>query len=331
MAGTTKPKRESEAKHWCFTLNDAEDNLEHTDVIEIWGPHCSYLVFQEEKGEEGTKHYQGYAEFTKAHRLSAIKKMAKHFQPHWEKRKGKPAEARAYCMKEDTRVAGPWEHGEWKGGNQGSRTDLVELAEAIKAGKSVREIFEEYPASTIRYVGNINKLKMLYKPKRTEEMQVTLSYGAPGTGKTKYFWDAYPENGWALPVSKDVWFDGYQNEQFVLIDDFAGNIGLTQLLQILDQYVPSVQVKGSFTWWNPLMINITTNLHPWQWYDYSTRQDSYAALKRRITRVYHFTCVDGVYDVTEKDKEVFFEEEKVERAQRKKADDEWAALLNKAK
>ena len=69
----------------------------------------------------------------------------------------------------------------------------------------------------------------------------------------------------------------------VLIDDFAGNVGLTQLLQILDRYPVQVPVKGGFVWWCPNVIIITTNVPLEQWYDYSSRQDSLAALQRRIT------------------------------------------------
>lgn len=301
--------RVNPSKHWCFTLNDAEDNLEHSDVIEIWGPHCSYLVFQEELGENGTKHYQGYAEFKNRVRPAGLTKC---FKPHWEKRKGTRQQARDYCMKEDTRVAGPWEHGEWTGksGEQGKRTDLIEVAQAIKERKSHRQIFEEYPASTLRYTGNIRKLQTLYRPPPPEDLKVVLFYGLPGTGKTRYFWESFPE-GWSVPVSKDVWFDGYDGEKEVIIDDFAGGIGLSQFLQILDRYCPQVQVKGGFTWFRPERIYVTSNVHPWAWYDYSKRASSYEALKRRFTAVFEFGRDGDEFTVIEKDKEDFFENQKV--------------------
>lgn len=310
----SEPKQSAAAKHWVFTLNDPEDNIEYTDVIEIWGPHCSYLVFQQEEGEEGTKHFQGYAEFTKPIRFTAIRALTKVIHAWWQKRKGTRAQARAYAMKEDTRVAGPWEHGEWtdKSGNHGQRSDLIEVAEAIKEGKTQREIFEAFPATTCRYYSNIEKCRMLYKPKRTEQMTVTLCYGKPGSGKTQKFWDSFPE-GWAIPVGKDLWFNGYNGETHVLIDDFAGNIGLTQLLRILDKPVSQVPAKHGFVWWNPTHVCITTNVHPCNWYDYGVRQDSYQALKRRIYEVFHFWKEDGEYYLDTVDVEDFFENQKVDR------------------
>jgi len=63
---------------------------------------------------------------------------------------------------------------------------------------------------------------------------------------------------------------------------------LTSALKILDQfYVRMAPVKGSFTWWNPRIIIVTSNSHPSTWYDYSKRQEKEAALRRRFTKVYH--------------------------------------------
>lgn len=332
----SEPRQQPAAKHWCFTLNDKDDNLDHTDVIEIWGPHCTYMVFQEELGnrkdtEQHTKHYQGYCEFTKPIRLLPLVKLTKMFHPHWEKRQGTPAQARDYCMKEDTRVAGPWEFGEFSAdkSNQGARSDLAEVATAIREGKTQRQIFEEFPNSTLRYYGNIEKSRNLYRPTRKEPLQVYLLYGKPGTGKTKLFWDTCPE-GWDVPLGKDLWFTGYNQEANVLIDDFAGNIGLTQLLRLLDQYPISCPSKGSHVWWCPETITITSNLHPWEWYDYSTRTDSYEALKRRFSFVHKFTkdLVGGEeqYSSEQIDVEEFFENQKVERQLKEHAAAKWAAL-----
>nr|QKV51052.1 putative replication associated protein [Crucivirus sp.] len=323
----SEPKQAAAAKHWCFTLNDADDNLDYTDVIEIWGQHADYLVFQEEKGDEDTKHYQGYLEFKKPMRLTAIVNLTKMFKPHWEKRKGTRDQARDYCMKEDTRVSGPWEHGIWNGAAQGKRSDLIEVATAIRERKTQREIFEEFPGSTLRYYSNIEKCRNLYRPVRTVPLQVYLLYGKPGSGKTQLFWETCPD-GWDIPLGKDLWFTGYNGEDNVLIDDFAGNIGLTQLLRLLDKYPISCPSKGSHVWWCPKTITITTNLHPWEWYDYSTRTDSYQALKRRV----HFVnrhkkeIINGeeVYSFEELEVEDFFENQKVERAVKEHAAKLWA-------
>lgn len=286
----------SEAKHWCFTWNDADDKLTYEDVIDKLAEHCDYLVFQQEVGEEGTKHYQGYAEFTKAKRLSAIQKLTTPHRPHWEKRKGTRDQARDYAMKKDTRVDGPWEAGQkpWsaKSGKRGERTDLEAVAKMVQDGATDEEIFNEHPAVTLKYLNNVQKVRFIFKPTRTNDLSVSLLYGPPGTGKTRMFYDTFP-TGWAVPVGKDLWFTGYQGQRAVLIDDFAGNIGLTQLLQILDRYPVQLPTKGAHVWWCPDNIVVTTNCHPCNWYEYKERQDSYAALERRFTEVHVFTLEDG--------------------------------------
>jgi len=45
---------------------------------------------------------------------------------------------------------------------------------------------------------------------------------------------------------------------------------------------------GSFVWWNPQTIYISSNSHPMFWYDYSKRQDKEEALRRRFTQIIDF-------------------------------------------
>lgn len=89
-------KQISPSKHWCFTLN----NYKEIDIQVI----CSNssikrYVFQEEIGEKGTPHLQGYLEFiTKKRPVSEFKS----FKAHWEKCR-KVKESIIYCQKADTR------------------------------------------------------------------------------------------------------------------------------------------------------------------------------------------------------------------------------------
>lgn len=303
------PATNGQAKHWCFTWNDNENKLTSEDIVDVLAKYCSYLVFQEERGDEDTKHYQGYAEFLKSYRLTGLQKLTLPHRPHWERRKGTRDQAREYCMKEDTRVDGPWEAGEkpWDSKSQGKRNDLESLALMVKDGASDAEIFDAQPGTATRYLKNLQAVRFIFKPVRDHDLEVTLLYGPPGTGKTRLFWDTFP-TGWSVPVGKDLWFTGYQGEKEVLIDDFAGNIGLTQLLQLIDRYPVQLATKGYHVWWCPNIIVFTSNCHPCSWYNYESRQDSYKALKRRFTHVFNF--VEGA-DPEELNVEEFFENMKV--------------------
>lgn len=60
---------------------------------------------------------------------------------HLEKRKGTEAQAIAYCTKEESRVWGPFEHGEKA--QQGRRSDLESALAAIKGGQGIRAVIED--------------------------------------------------------------------------------------------------------------------------------------------------------------------------------------------
>ena len=52
-----------QTRAWCFTLNNPvrDEPVPATEDPKQWG--ASYLVYQLEKGESGTPHYQGYLYF----------------------------------------------------------------------------------------------------------------------------------------------------------------------------------------------------------------------------------------------------------------------------
>lgn len=88
-----------EKRLWFFTYN----NYKKTDIIvlQTWldSIKCEYM-FQEEKGEQGTKHLQGVVGFKSAKSLSTLHAINKAI--HWEVCRNKK-DAIAYCCKADTR------------------------------------------------------------------------------------------------------------------------------------------------------------------------------------------------------------------------------------
>lgn len=265
---------------WGFTYNNPKHSGE--ELMAVLKLLCSQVVFQKEKGESGTEHFQGYVKLNK--KTTVPSKVVGLAGMHWLRCDANFAQ---YCQKEDTRIEGPWIYGGACGKAQGKRTDLEAVADLIKEGRTNREIADEYPTQMIRYQVHFDRLRALYPPIRKHELKVTLFVGPPGTGKTRKAYDMYPSI-YALPVGKDLWFNAYQGQREVLIDDFAGNVGLTQLLQILDRYPVQVPIKGGFVWWCPDVIIITSNMDIDLWYDYTSRAESCAALKRRIHEVERF-------------------------------------------
>lgn len=286
MEPKVKCARLSAQLTWGFTYNNPKISGE--DLLALLIPQCKEIVFQKEKGEEGTPHFQGYVKFLKKTRTPSKVVL---MPAHWLRCDGNYAR---YCQKEDTRIEGPWRYG--GAPTQGRRTDMDACAAMIRAGKTNQQIAEKFPSQMIRYQVHMDRFRALYSPTREKELEVWLYTGKPGTGKTRCAYETYPKL-FALPVGKDLWFNTYQQQEEVLIDDFAGNVGLTQLLQLLDRYPVQVPTKGGFVWWCPAVIIITTNVPIEMWYDYTTRTDSFAALKRRITHYKEFGHPTAAWDV----------------------------------
>jgi len=117
-----------------------------------------YLIYQLEKCPTTLKfHYQGYVYLKKETKLTTLANYLK--KSHVELRRGTHSEAKKYCMKEDSKAAGPWEFGCDDNVPQkpGERTDLNALYAEIKTGTAINDIIEMYPSEFIRYSNGIEK------------------------------------------------------------------------------------------------------------------------------------------------------------------------------
>lgn len=298
MESKQEKKKIVKERQYIFTWNNPTvqidwDKLNKKNLIK-------YAVWQKEVGEKtGTPHYQGYVELSRQARLAQMKKM---IDCHWEERRGTRDQARNYAMKEDTRVEGPWEYGIWSEKGQGNRTDLDEVVDMANEGKTRQEIAKAHPKTFIRYNKGIDEyIKTAHdKGPRLHKTRVELYVGVPGTGKTHM---AGEEGGqadayWKTP---DKWWDGYTQQDTVILDDFSGWIQWTQLLHIMDNKPTDVEVKGGKRGFNSKKLIITSNYHPKDWYseENNRRPKPMAALMRRIDRIVIVT-LKGKYEATDK-------------------------------
>lgn len=97
VLGNTKTKTQvTQAKNWCFTLNNfTMDDI--NEILEKFKIRANKYIFEEEIGESGTLHLQGYVNFEKKLRPSELK-LNKGI--HWEKIKGTEQENINYCSKD---------------------------------------------------------------------------------------------------------------------------------------------------------------------------------------------------------------------------------------
>jgi len=220
-------------RNWCFTINNPED----VDIpTESWG--ATYIVWQKEQGEQGTPHFQGYAEFETKKRLSAVKKI--HAKAHWEARKGSQKQAIAYCKKEESRLDGPWELGIHS--QQGARTDLQAAIEIVKESGSLKRVAHEMPEMIVKYHRGLTELKFMLKEEYThDQVRGVWVWGEPRTGKTTWARETYPAH---YIKAQNKWFDGYDGEETIILDDLDSEC-LGHYLKIwMDKWACKGETKG---------------------------------------------------------------------------------------
>lgn len=235
----------SRAKRWCYTLNNW--TAEEYEAIKTW--EAVYHVVGKETGEAGTPHLQGYIIFDAAKRLTQVR----HLSPrtHWEVSRGTPEQASTYCKKDG---------------------DYFETGTCPEAGgkRPFEEVVADYrrdpyafaESSPCEYVRHGKRLEWAFPPKPPGRYPVRAIWlhGAPGVGKSLAADRKFPD---AFRKPDGIWWDGYEGETEVIMDDVeTGDIPYTYLLRWLDPYAVRVPVKGGFRPLRATRFVITSNHSP---------------------------------------------------------------------
>lgn len=154
---------EQRLRNWCFTSYDLDNFKVPDDHADF-----RYCVYQAEKNPEtGNIHFQGYIEFKKAMHFNTVKQLLNDNSVHLEGRRGTRAEARAYCMKPDTRYSDPMEFGTWTGGEERARTDLNEARVLIQQCNSWNEVLNKPELCNI-IASKLNWARQVYEGRPME-------------------------------------------------------------------------------------------------------------------------------------------------------------------
>lgn len=257
--------RESAVTMWAFTYfpEREDESLREWMQYQFNSGMFSYMSGQAEAAPDtGRIHLQGFAQTAKRVRMAQLSELNK--RVHWEHAKD-PEAARRYSMKEASRVDGPWELGEWR--KPGRKTTLEDACKLVLEGKSDYEIAQVAPMQFVRHYKGIRELRIAAKIQgyaRDWEPEIWVLFGPSRTGKSWFAKTNWPDAYWK---PKGPWWDGYNAEETVVLDDFRGSwFSLTECQQLLDRYPLRVQTKGGTV---PMLAKryiITSNRAPSTWY-----------------------------------------------------------------
>ncbi len=262
----------TQSRNWCFTDFELKDwKKVYTENEEI-----RYICWGEEIcPKTKKKHYQGWIQVDKKKRINGIKKVCLSKKIHVEACRGTEGDNEKYCVKDGKYT----QIGIYK--TQGQRTDIMDLKKKIDDGASLFEIAGENFHAFIQYNRGFQAYKKIVdkiRRKTFRKVKVIHIHGKTGTGKTRKAMEY--DNVYKIQGDSLKWWDGYEGEKTLVIDEYDNNIPCTELLGILDGYELRLPIKGSFTYANWNTVIITSNykkLHK------NARKMHRDALKRRIS------------------------------------------------
>jgi len=261
--------------NYCFTWNNYEEKLE--DQFQLWlQNNTKYAIYGHEIAPTtGTRHLQGYLSLKQKSRTATLQRKLN----EWGCKlvlfyaKGSAQQNRTYCTKVDTENY--FEHGNIETTGSGNRTDWIEIAEKMKKGTRLDAIAISYPVQYIQRHSGVKAFRSICQKVNTPEIRdlyVSVYYGTGGSGKTHLARQQCLDLGlgepyWLMnPQNKSLWFDNYDGEKGLLIDDFYGWVQPHMLYRLLDVYKLQLPIKGATTYAEWTHVWITSNKHPREWY-----------------------------------------------------------------
>lgn len=207
------------ARNWSFTINNpTEDEITILDGIEV-----NFIIYQIEQGTNNTPHIQGFVQLKTKLRMAGVKRLLCP-RGHYEQSRGSPDSNIAYCSKEP-RLRGPFRRGICQ--RPGQRNDLLSFTESIKKGANDAQLIENHLNEFYKFSRTIDRVRLAYRAPRDWEMDVRVYWGRSGSGKTRR---AYQEAGDSVyfvskgDTNQTTWWDGYNGQSSVILDDFYGKL-----------------------------------------------------------------------------------------------------------
>jgi len=272
--GTAKEKRSSKEKQdergrsFCVTIHAPEEHPERVDVFKAQ-PWTYYILGKEVCPTTGSAHLQGFGYLNQKCSEAAIRKRLPGIHVEAKSPHSTFKQAIDYCSKQDhspevwgTAPMDPRTKGE---GQQQLWADTLEHAR-----RGERDLI--HPRIQFLHYQNIDYHRAAALQSQRFEPVLTKHlwcWGKTGTGKSKWVRDTYdPEQeGKFFLKGSGKWWDGYANQEVVLIEDWGlshvKEIGADLLKIWADVYPFQAEIKGrAFQRIRPRLIIVNSNYKP---------------------------------------------------------------------
>ena len=279
-------------RRWFLTVPaEGEKGVSRDELEQALKPYSAYLgQLEQGTGTNQYRHWQLVLVHSEPVRFSTLRRKLP--TAHLEPVKNLRA-ALAYVQKEDTRVEDekPLVKGEIKAGpGQGHRSDLDELRRRILDGQETADELILSDSSAWRHSRLVGDLVGARDRSRQEgklrDVQVRVIFGDTGTGKTSAAIEGLQAVGSVCRVTH--WgtgtFDGYDGQASLVLDEFAGQPPLEELLTWLDRYPVALPARYRPRQAAFVRVVLCANSAPWTWYPWAP-QAQRAALARRLRLV----------------------------------------------
>lgn len=253
LRGGVAENQAAQGTRWCFTLNNYQEA--HLSIIEmVLAPLAKWLIYGKETAPNtGTKHLQGFVMLQKNKRLAGMKSIL--VTAHWELARGSNKQNFEYCSKDGDFVEFGVRPEFHENNGKREKSDWEKVWSSAKQGK-----IDEIPAharvtcySSIKMIG---KDYMQPMPDADDVTGVWIQ-GPSGIGKSRRARNDYPGAYFKLC---NKWWDGYQGEDFVIMDDLSQEHAcLAYHIKIWgDRYSFVAESKGSAACIRPKKFVITS-------------------------------------------------------------------------
>lgn len=269
--------RDARSRAWCFTWFGYTDVEEPQTWIDV-----RYLVYQEEVCPTTQReHLQGYVYFDRLKDFDYVKSLDDRVS--WRKARGNALSNKKYCSDPAKRKPGGFAGEFGIMPQQGRRTDLIDAKAALDSSMSMKDVSQEHFEASVKYHKGFEWYRRLQAKAREETTSLYIIYGPPGTGKSFYV----RERGdvFCKDNSMGPWWDGYEGQANVLLDEFDWcQWSYKLILRLADSGQLIVPVKGGSREFVSTAIYIVCNDSPEGWWPNVDK----TALLRRITGLWWF-------------------------------------------